>query len=292
MPNSNLVLHELTQQHIAQYTAQPSHALLLVGPDGIGKASIARHVAAALLQLGADPLESSAQLTIIEPDEKNTISIEAIRKLQHFLKLKTSGTQAIRRIVIIEHAQAMTLEAQNAFLKLLEEPPADTALLLTVDNPQTLLPTILSRVQSIKVLEPHKGQLLSAFGAYPTQAVTQAYFLSGGLPGLMTALLKEDVEHPLLKSVAQAKMLLQQDLFARLTHIDQIGKQRPDAIQLCIALRRIAQTALEQAAIKSDVRRITQWQRIIKAVAEAQDLLSVNVNTKLTLTQLMLRLSA
>jgi len=108
----------------------------------------------------------------------------------------------------------------------------------------------------------------------------------------MKALLDEDTEHPLVQSVSRAKSLLQNDLFNRLAVVDQISKQRADAVQLCGALHRIARTALDQAAVKGDVRRISQWQRIIKAATEAQTLLSANVNTKLTLTQLMLHLSS
>ncbi len=286
-----LVVHNATQQQIERWMGS-SHALLLIGPDGIGKGALAQYIAASTLHISFENVSTAPAVTIISPDEKGTISIEAVRELQHFLKLKTIGTESIRRIIIVEHAQGLTTEAQNAFLKLLEEPPSDTILILTADRQRAVLPTILSRIQVVTVMEPTKDQLMAAFSQYELKIVTQAYFLSGGLPGLMTALLLDDKQHPLLQSVVQAKVLLQQDLFARLTQVDQLSKQRHEAVQLCAALGRIAQTALEQAAVKGDTRRIAQWQRIIKAVHEAKDLLQANVNTKLTLTQLMLHLSS
>jgi DNA polymerase-3 subunit delta' len=293
MAKPQLVLHTRTRQQLEQQKHHAAHALLLTGVDGIGKGAIARYIAADMLELrDSSAVDIAHQVALITPDEKQTISIESIRQLQHFLKLKTTGRRAIRRVIILEHAQALTPEAQNALLKILEEPPADTTLILTAQNQQSLLPTIMSRVQTISVMEPSKEQLLEFFDEYAPSAVIQAFFLSGGLPGLMKALLDEDAEHPLVQSVSRAKTLLQNDLFNRLAVVDQMSKQRTDAIQLCGALHRIARTALEQAAVKGDVRRISQWQRIVKAATEAQDLLTANVNTKLTLTQLMLHLSS
>ena len=293
MAQTELVIHQQTAGQVAHFIARPSHALLLVGPDGIGKGILARHLVAQILELAdTQAVDMSHAVSVIIPDEKQTISIEAVRTLQRFLKLKTAGKKQLRRAIIVEHAQAMTTEAQNAFLKLLEEPPADTLVIMTAANQQSLLPTILSRVQMLAIMEPLKEQLLAFFNNYPQSAVMQTYFLSGGLPGLMKALLDEDNQHPLVQAVTRAKLLLQQDLFTRLVTVEQISKQKADVQQLCVALHRIAHTALEQAAIKNDVRRIAQWQRIIKAASDAQKMLAANANTKLTVTQLMLHLSS
>ncbi len=293
MKQEELVIHQQTSEQLERFIAQPSHALLLVGADGVGKGMLAKYLTAQILELNSvTAVESSHAVSLVAPDDKQTISIDVVRTLQRFLKLKTAGKKQIRRVVIVEHAQGMTTEAQNAFLKLLEEPPADTLLIMTASNTQSLLPTILSRVQTFSIMAPGKDQLLSFFADYPQAAVTQTYFLSGGLPGLMKALLDEDSEHSLVQAVTRAKALLQQDLLARLVTVEQISKQKADVQQLCVALHRIAHTALEQAAVKNDVRRIAQWQRIIKAVTEAQKMLAANANTKLTLTQLMLHLSS
>jgi DNA polymerase III delta prime subunit len=103
-----------------------------------------------------DPFDT----TVLEKDsadKKSTLSIgiEDIKQLQKklFLKPIKSKTKA----VIIEDAQLLTPEAQNALLKVLEEPPAQTMILLCTTSKETLLPTILSRCQIIELeTEPLK----------------------------------------------------------------------------------------------------------------------------------------
>lgn len=286
----SLVLHDQTAAWLQRFHETPTHATLLLGVDGIGKGSVARQAAAAILDIPVEKLAESPQCTILEPDEKQTISIEVVRTLQRFLRLKTTGSAAIRRIIIIEHANCLTTEAQNAFLKILEEPPADTIILLTAESVHDVLATIRSRTQHVTIQPPSKAQLLDFFATYPEQARMQAYFLSGGLPGLMLALLSDAREHPLLRSVTHAKAALQQDAFERLAAIDSVGKQKIDAVRFCQALERIAQSGLTHAATKTDEKALRQWTRILRAAHQSKELLATNVNTKLTLTHLMLQL--
>lgn len=290
---NQLVLHAQTQQLLAQYGAHPPHALLLLGSDGVGKGTLARKLVEQLLELAPGEADQSPSCTILLPDEKtNSLPIDAIRKLQQFVKLRTVGTKQIRRAIIIEHANTLTTEAQNALLKLLEEPPADTILVLTTSELQTLLPTIQSRVQTLPVIRPERAALEKFFQTnYTPTDVAQAFFLSGGLPGLMAALLS-DSKHPLLASVQQAKQLLQQDAFTRLAHMDTVAKQKNDALQLCVALQRMSQAALEQAATKKSDAGVARWHAIHKAAHRAEGQLLHNASTKLTMTQLLLQLSA
>ncbi|MGF7229349.1 MAG: AAA family ATPase [Candidatus Saccharibacteria bacterium] len=285
-----LVLHPHSQDLLKAYIVQPSHAILLLGAEGIGKGTIGLGMSGRLLSVTTDRLATSPTFRHIIPDEKRTISIESIRKLQQFVRLKTTGTATIRRVILIENADRMTTEAQNAFLKLLEEPPTDTALIMTAAHIHGLLPTIRSRVQTLSIITPPKAQLLEHFKAQPSSRVTQAFFLSGGLPGLMTALLDGDTSHPLVESVVIAKQILQQQLFERLAHIEPLAKQKEQAISLCDALGRIAQAGLQQAADKQDTKRLKQWHRIIKETYQAKNSFEANANTKLVLTNLMLQL--
>jgi DNA polymerase-3 subunit delta' len=286
------VLHDSTKRHVAQFTDQPVHAVLLVGSNGIGKASIAELMLARMLELDAQGLAAHPYYKVIRPDAKGTTSIDAIRELQHFLQLKTIGTKPLRRAVVIEHAETLTTEAQNAFLKILEEPPQDTVVMLTADNQRALLPTILSRVQTIPVSAPDEQALKTHFAAQgkDAAAITQAYFLSGGLPGLMTALLSDDDTHPLVQGVAAAKEVLQKQLFERLALVEGLSKQKDQAVYMLQALQHIAQTGLNQAAGKSDPAKIKQWHHILKVTSEASDALAQNANTKLVLSNLMLQL--
>lgn len=76
------------------------------------------------------------------------IRIDSIRYIEH--KISLSANEANRKIYIIEDAHEMTTQAANAFLKTLEEPPADTIIILTTSKPNSLLPTIISRCQQIQ----------------------------------------------------------------------------------------------------------------------------------------------
>jgi DNA polymerase-3 subunit delta' len=287
----NLILHDTTQQQTGQFIQNPAHAVLLAGPDGIGKGSLASHITATLLQIEAEKLPTYPHFLRLEP-EGTSISIEKIRELQKFLQLKTIGTRPLRRAIIIEHANALTTEAQNAYLKLLEEPPADTLMVLTVSSQRALLPTILSRVQTITVhppTEPQLQPLMQASGKSET-TLRQAFFLSNGLPGLLTALLAGDEEHPLLASVATAKEILQKPPFERLSLVESLSKQKESAGAVLDALERIAAAGVDGAAVKDDNARLKQWHTIRRQTAAARRALNRSANTKLTLSNLFLHL--
>jgi len=286
----DLVLHDTTRTQLEHFLSAPVHAVILTGPAGIGKTAIAEALATELLSLQAGRLSSHPYYLAIRPDGAS-ISIEAIRQLQKFLQLKTTGGQPLRRAVIIEYAHNLTTEAQNAYLKLLEEPPADTVMILTADTPRALLPTILSRAQVVTVHPPSQAQLAPMLAASrKTEAQRQqAYSLSGGLPGLLHALLgKED--HPLLASVATAKEVLQKQPFDRLAMADGLSKQKEAAMGLVDALERIARAGLQGAGVKEDTARIKQWHRLRKATLEARGALQRSANAKLTLSNLFLNM--
>lgn len=285
-----MVVHPLTAQQLEQYRTEPSHALLLVGPAGAGKGTIAQRLAKQVLGSTVSDA-NNASIRHIQADEKGTISIEVVRELRQFVRLKTTGAQEIRRAIIVEHADGMTTEAQNSFLKLLEEPPRDTIIIVTVNTLGSLLPTIRSRVQTITVQTPTQEAVTAFFGStHNAKSVTQSYFLSGGLPGLMQALLASDNAHPLMQSVTQAKEILQQPTYERLLHIESLSKQKENALTVCEALARMAQAGLQQASKKQDRKRLEQWHKISKAVFAAQQQLAQNANLKLTLTNLLLQL--
>lgn len=95
-------------------------------------------------------------ITLIEKDQsekapKQSIGIEEVKQMQKkiFFKPIKSSTKA----VIIEDAHLLTPEAQNALLKVLEEPPANTVIILGADSKEALLPTIRSRCQLIELEE-------------------------------------------------------------------------------------------------------------------------------------------
>lgn len=120
-------------------------------------------------------------ITLIERDqsEKNaklSIGIEDVKLMQKKISLKPMKSPT--KAVIIEDAHLLTTEAQNALLKVLEEPPANTILILGTDSKEALLPTIRSRCQLIeleealpKLTEKDKTTLNEFIKALPTMTI-------------------------------------------------------------------------------------------------------------------------
>lgn len=98
-------------------------------------------------------------ITIIEKDSDaklntQSIGIETVKQIQKKLFLKP--LKSAQKLIVIEDAQLLTPEAQNALLKVLEEPPANTYIILGTETKEALLPTILSRCQLIELEEDKK----------------------------------------------------------------------------------------------------------------------------------------
>lgn len=286
---SDIVLHDVTKRTIEAYIAKPGHALAIVAPAGSGKTAIASYVVQRLLNLPTEQLESYAYYRLIA-SEKGAISIEQAREVVAFLKLKTTGTGVIRRVVVIEHAHTLTLEAQNALLKAIEEPPADTVMILTVADETKLLPTVRSRVQTIKLTNPSEVALRTHFAklGHAQNDIDKVLLLSGGLTGLMKALLDGATDHELVAAIEITKGLLVADVFTRLVKVDELAKQKQIDTML-FAFSRIAQSGIQAAAKAGNQGALRRWHKVMAATQEAQELLAANTQAKLVLTNLMLK---
>lgn len=279
------VIHSLTKQQLESASRRPPHAILLTGPAGLGKASVATMLAGMIMNTREDELANYPHIRSIKPVDRKAIGIEVVRELEHFMSLKIAGSQPVRRVVIIEDAHLLTTEAQNALLKTLEEPPMDAVLILTSAQEQALLPTIRSRVQTIAIKRPKKSELKEYFNHKAGLAnIEQAIAVSGGLPGLTHALLNADDEHPLVGAVKVARQLLQQTVFERLLMVDVLVKQKELTRDLCYVLGQMASLSL--AKDSSSVR----WQRVMRAAYAAEEGLLGSAQPKLVLTNLMLQL--
>jgi DNA polymerase-3 subunit delta' len=192
------------------------HAWLIAGIEGIGKATLAKHIAQFVLtgaqgKLGqTDPQHRMAKLVEAEthPDmlivrrptdektgeQKNIIPVDDVLKIASFLH--KTATHGGWRIVIIDEAHTLNRNGQNAILKIVEEPPPRTLILITVTTPGALLPTIRSRCRMLR-LAPLDGEHMRAIlhHAMPALAagdVTALIDLSGGSIGFALKVLRSE----------------------------------------------------------------------------------------------------
>ena len=172
--------------------AQWPHAMLFTGAAGIGKRSIAMHVAQALLCESAQPdgfacgrcpgcqyfvAGQHPDMRIVEPSRMedgelkrlDSIPIGHIRELRSLIDL--TAHRGGSKVALIVPAELMQAPAANALLKTLEEPPADTFLLLVSNQPGRLPATILSRCRRIPVPLPDHDSAVAWLAAH---GVTQA----------------------------------------------------------------------------------------------------------------------
>ena len=121
-----------------------NHAYMFEGIEGIGKETFAEEFSKLLLDV--KHLENTPDCIRIKPDG-NSIKIAQIMELQSDIIVKPHKKY---KIYIIDKSEKMTIEAQNALLKTLEEPPEYAIIILVANNKETLLPTIRSRCEIIK----------------------------------------------------------------------------------------------------------------------------------------------
>ncbi|MBC6004728.1 ATP-binding protein [Paeniclostridium hominis] len=123
-----------------------NHAYLFEGIDGVGKSTFAKEFAKYLLK--TEHIENSPDYINIEP-QGASIKIAQIRNLQTDVIIKPHGDY---KIYVINNAEKMTMESQNALLKTLEEPPIYVIIILITNNKNSLLDTIKSRCDIVKFL--------------------------------------------------------------------------------------------------------------------------------------------
>ena len=135
------------------------HALLFVGPHGSGKRTLARLFAQAMVcqgerkPCGVCPAckrflaGSHPDIHVVKP-EKKSIGVDEVRELIDALALRPY--EGGRHIALIEQADRLTVAAQNALLKTLESPSGEAMFFLITDAPGAMLPTILSRCQTVR----------------------------------------------------------------------------------------------------------------------------------------------
>ncbi len=266
----------------AYATGRLHHGWMLTGPQGVGKATLAWHVARFLLatppveddglfgapppptslridpehpvarriMAGADPGLASVTRSVNDKDRmRDQIVVDDIRRLSRFFGL--TAADGGRRVVIVDAADEMNTAAANALLKMLEEPPARTTILLVAHQPTRLLPTIRSRCRTLRLgpLPPDDmARALEQAGAVLPDDPTALSVLAAGSVGAALRMLSLDGLAQYARLVALVSTLPRMDRQAALALADAVtGRGAAESFDLVldlidILLSRLART--------------------------------------------------
>ena len=223
---------------------------------------------------------------VVSPEEgKNSISIDQIRTLKHSLALKQGSQQ---RLVIINKAELMTHEAQNSFLKLLEEPTSSIHFLLLAQSKGALLRTITSRTQ---IMQVRPLSLNEAIAHYTEKGMSESdiqkhYTLSKGSPGKLHELFEDSNTYK--DAIDHAKKLLKSSTYERLTEVEPLSKDRAYLEQVLLALDDVLRAVIKNASINST--KAKQFAATRKQIFHAVNSLRANGNAKLITLDVFLSL--
>ena len=217
------------------------HALLLAGPAGVGKRTLASDVAAALLCLAADPADrpdrTCRACRALEHGNHPDVHLLAPIGAGHVIPIGGRDDRGVRdlvrelallpveggvRVAIVADADRMTEDAQSAFLKTLEEPPPRTVIILTAADEERLLPTIRSRVARVRVGPVARSaveELLVEAGLAQAPDAARLARLAAGRPGDAVAMARAPEAMTIRAEIAR-------------TLLDVLGATRADRLRL------------------------------------------------------------
>jgi DNA polymerase-3 subunit delta' len=315
-----------------------SHAYLFVGPNHVGKATAARELAMALNCRGEDPpchrcrechLIDAGRHPDVElvgvgglceesdhrdhrTDGSKDIRICQVRRLQRLLS--RAPFEGICRVVITDPADALNVEAANAFLKTLEEPPPSVVLVLVTSREETLPPTVRSRCRRVPFrlmpVADVEGALVERWSVAPEKARALAR-LSGGRLGWAVSALEDEGLLSARESVLEdVQRLIGASLSERFAYAGRLGYLFPRERETVLAVlglweewwrdlllvgagcgeQAVNSDRLDKLTEESRQYRVRAVVRFLDALRRARQQLQDNVNPLLALEVLMLEL--
>ena len=259
-------IHPATQKTLEGIGHAKPHAVLITGPIGLGLQTLARYT--------SDAMEA-VFLPVVPQD--GALNVETVRSLYDVTKVRSRQL----RCIVLDGADTMSHQAQNALLKLLEEPTDNTCFILLAHEPDVLLPTIRSRVQRIDALPITTDQtesLLDALQCTDATKRTQVRFIAEGLPALMTRLVTDEAQFDARAAIVKdARTYLQGTPYERLVIAHRYAAKREDALTLVLDAMKLLERSIGSSNQTSVITSLQQLQTI-------HERLTQNGSVKLQLT--------
>lgn len=223
---------DLKTRLIQELTNSSHQTYLLVGPDNVGKGFLSKLIAANLMSI-----EWKGKLT--HPDlvnfkdilDKNSSSTgekqwkQSVDELIHFIHL--TPLQSLVKVAIIQNIDMFSPQALNALLKTLEEPPEKSIIIMTAVDKDNLLPTILSRVQILRLNFLPDQEIQEWLSQKTLNYVDELTVVSNGCIGLAMQLIKDqDLRERILNSIKDFQFIMDKDLFKSLQVVNQKDREK------------------------------------------------------------------
>jgi DNA polymerase III delta prime subunit len=272
----SLIFHPASHDLIDRLRVHLPQSLLISGERGTGLTSTARYIADNQIIAVVEPVDAKGTID----HDRGTIKIEAIRQLYEQTRARHTSPQ----VVIIDSADRMSHGAQNAFLKLLEEPNEHIHFILTAHNPRALLPTIHSRVQEVTLL-PITAEQTTVFlkeqGVTDAKKIAQLRFIADGLPAELRRLITDDSYFATRAgNMGDARTFIQGTSFERLEIAFKYSTQRDKALQLLDSSLTILRKSLSN---NPEPRLVAQLERTLAA----REAIDANHHARLQLTRIV-----
>lgn len=319
----DIIGHEMLKQHFnkAIVTGNVSHAYILSGEAGMGKKMLADAFALSLLceSKGNEPCltchackqvlsGNHPDLIYVTHEKPSSIGVDDIREqINDTIMIKPYSSPY--KIYVVDESEKMTVQAQNALLKTIEEPPVYTVIMLLTTNQELFLPTILSRCIQLKL----KPLMDSAVKTYLTEncqvseikAEVYAAFARGNLGKAMHLAESEDFQilyHEVLELLKHVKTM---DISVML---DKIKKFKDEDIDIyeCLDFMQLWYRDIlmfkvtkdfnlsvfkEEFNIMNEISKTSGYEgleKILSAIDKAKVRLDANVNMELTMELMLL----
>lgn len=278
------------------------HALLIEGEAGTGRHTLANYLAAAAVCDGAEKpcgvcknchlaaARTHPDIALYAPEDgKKNISVMQARELRSSAWIRPH--MALRRVFLIDRAETLNEQAQNALLKILEEPPDGVLFLLIITSKAQLLETVVSRCAVLSVSIPSTEAALGFLRQHSkkeTAELERALNASGNRIGRALALLGKRTESKIDRAAAEfIRLLPTGDAYALLKVLQPFEKDRAATETLFSALREEATAQLrENLQNRMEMKRLTA---LFEQTERAAELLKTNINLSLLFSALVCR---